>query len=255
MPDEASNLPPPMSDPTNPDAQDLVRKRRVQYGALAFLLAAAAIGGLIAISQSGGNDGGGGGNPSTVQAGTIDAEFDGIPQSGTVLGEPGTPVTVVEYGDLQCPICKGFSSDVTPDLIQSARQGEIKLDFQQWLIIGPQSKTAGAAALAAGEQGRYWQFLTLFYRNQGPENGGYVTPAFLESIAEQAGVPDLAKWKTDGSPDRWASTFKQIDANATKLGFTGTPSILVEGPGGSQPLGGNSVPSLADIQTAIAAVK
>jgi protein-disulfide isomerase len=234
-------------------AQD-ARRRRVQLGVIAFFLAAAAIAGLIALSQSGG-DGNGGGATTSAAAGTVAAEFDGIAQSGTVLGDPAAKVTVVEYGDLQCPICRQFSANVTPDLIKSARAGDIKLDFQQWLIIGPDSKTAGAAALAAGEQDRYWQFITAFYENQGPENGGYVTPSFLQSIAEQAGVPDLAKWKADSSPAKWASSFAQIDATASKLGFTGTPSVLVKGPGGSQPVSGSSVPSLADVQTAIAAVK
>lgn len=239
------------------DSQSAARKRRVQYGALAFFLAAAAVAGLIAISQSGGGDDGSSGGDAGNVAGSaeVSTEFDGIAQSKTILGDAKAPVSVIEFGDLQCPVCREFSIQTSPTLVDMARSGDITYDFKQWVIIGPDSKPAGAAAMAAGEQGRYWQFITLFYRNQGPENGGYVTDAFLESIAKGAGVPDLAKWKTDSDPAKWAATFKQNDSEATAAGFTGTPSISVVGPGGRKDLGGSTIPQLAEIQSAIAAVQ
>jgi protein-disulfide isomerase len=240
------------------DSKSAASKRRVQYGALAFFIAAALIGGLIAISQSGGGDDNGSGSAAAgnVAGSTeVNAELNGIAQSKTVLGDAKAPVTVIEYGDLQCPVCREFSLQTAPTLVDMARSGEIKYDFRQWTIIGPDSTPAGAAAMAAGEQGRYWQFIQLFYRNQGPENGGYVTDDFLASIAKGAGVPDLATWKTDSDPAKWTATFKQDDADATAAGFTGTPSISVVGPGGRKDLGGSTIPQLADIQSAIAAVQ
>ena len=54
------------------------------------------------------------------------------------------------------------------DLISSeVRPGKVKYEFRPYLIIGPDSKPAMRAALAAGEQNRFWQFLQLFYLNQG----------------------------------------------------------------------------------------
>lgn len=240
------------------DSQSAASKRRVQYGALGFFIAVAVIGGLIAISQSGGGDDNGsdaGDAGNVAGSAEVSAEFDGIPQTKTVLGDAKAPVSVIEFGDLQCPVCMEFSIQTSPALVEMARSGDIKYDFKQWLIIGPDSKPAGAAAMAAGEQGRYWQFITLFYRNQGPENGGYVTDDFLESIAKGAGVPDLARWKTDSDPARWVATFKQNDAEASAAAFTGTPSVSVVGPGGRKDLGGGTIPQLADIQSAIAAVQ
>ena len=57
--------------------------------------------------------------------------------------------------------------------------------------VGP----AGAAALAAGEQGAGWNYLELFYRNQGEENSGYATDEFLTAVAKAAGVKNIATWK------------------------------------------------------------
>ena len=67
------------------------------------------------------------------------------------------------------------------------RNGEAKIDFRNFTIIGPQSVAAGAAALAAGEQGRGWNFLELFYRNQGVENSGYADDEFLDAMAKAPG--------------------------------------------------------------------
>ena len=83
---------------------------------------------------------------------------------------------MVEFGDLQCPVCQAFSAQIAPGLISDVvRKGTAKYEFRQYTIIGPDSTAAAKAALAAGEQGRYWNFIELFYRNQGTENSGYVT--------------------------------------------------------------------------------
>ena len=107
------------------------------------------------------------------------------------------------------------------------------------------------AALAAGEQNRLWQFLQLFYLNQGGENSGYVTDAFLTGIAKAAGVPDIGKWNESRNSSKWDATIQQGSSQADSLGFTGTPSIVVQGPKGQKALGGCSIPTLQEIQAAI----
>ena len=97
-------------------------------------------------------------------------------------------------------------------------------------IVGTQSPPAGAAALAAGKQGRGWNFIELFYRNQGTEGSGYVTDSFLTEIAKGAGVKDIAKWNTDRKSKSIKEKVARTTAQAESLGFTGTPSFAVEGP-------------------------
>ena len=165
-------------------------------------------------------------------------------------------MTITEFGDLQCPICRQFGNTVFPELVsQYVKPGTAKYDFKQWVIIGPQSNNAAAAAYAAGEQNKYWDYVLTFYDQQQAENSGYVTDDFLEQIAKDAGVPDLDKWNADRDLAKWKPTIDANDTEATALGFTGTPSILVEGPNGKEPIGGSSVPTLADVQAAIAKVQ
>jgi protein-disulfide isomerase len=230
------------------------RRRTIQLGAIGVFAAAAVVVALIVISQSGG-DKKDAPTPSAGVSPQVSQEIDGIPQSGTVLGDDKATVTVLEFGDLQCPICGEFSKQESPQLVAMARSGDIKYEFKPWNIIGAQSPAASAAAMAASEQDHFWQFITAFYLNQGEENSGYVTSDFLDSIATAAGIPDKAEWKTDSAVDKWKDTFTANDKEATDLGFTGTPSISVIGPNGRKDFTGNSVPSITDIQSAIDSVK
>jgi protein-disulfide isomerase len=227
------------------------QKRRTQYLIIAGFVAVAVIVALIVISQSGGDDNS---SPPANVAGAaqVQTELQGIPQSGQTLGDSAAKVTVIEYGDPQCSSCKFFSENVAPDLISSeVKPGNVKYEFRPFLIIGPDSKPAMRAALAAGEQNRMFQFLQLFYLNQGGENSGYVTDSFLTKIATGAGVPDIEKWNQDRNDSKWDATIQQGSSQADSLGFTGTPSILVEGPGGQKAIGGGTIPTLQQIQAAI----
>jgi protein-disulfide isomerase len=232
-------------------AAQLARKRRVQYLSLAAFAAVAVIVALIVISQSAGNNSS---SPPANVAGAqqVDAQLNGLSQSGATLGKSSAPVTIIEYGDPQCSSCKAFSETVAPQLISSEVQpGKAKYEFRPFLIIGPDSKPAMRAALAAGDQGRFWNYLQLFYLNQGGENSGYVTDDFLTSIAKGAGVPEIAKWNTDRNDSKWDAVIQQGSSQANSFGFTGTPSIVVEGPKGQRPLGGSTIPTFAQIQAAI----
>ena len=110
-------------------------------------------------------------------------------------------------------------------------QGKTKITFRNFIIIGEQSLPAGAAAIAAGEQGRGWNYIETFYRNQGEENSGYANDEFLESVAKAAGVKDIARWnKERKSPTIVKQAEATTEEAGTKLGFTGTPSFAIKGP-------------------------
>lgn len=206
------------------------RKRLLQIGSAAVFLAIVVVAVLIVISQSQTS----GGDTNLEDAGLVSRQLKGIPQNGMVLGDPQAKVTLIEFGDLQCPVCKGFSEEIIPDVIDSkVRSGAAKIDFRNFTIISQESIPAGAAAIAAGRQGRGWNYIDLFYRNQGPEASGYVTDAFLEEIARGAGVPDLTRWNKERDSAKVVKEVEDTTVEAQRLGFTGTPSFAVEGPGTS----------------------
>jgi protein-disulfide isomerase len=205
------------------------RARLLQFGAGAVFLAIVAVVVLI-VASSGGSSGGDAGNLKEV--GTVDKLLEGIPQQGLVLGEPKAKVELIEYGDLQCPVCKAFSEEVLPQVIDNkVKSGDARLVFRNFTIIGEQSAPAGAAALAAGAQGRGWNYVELFYRNQGEENSGYADDEFLTAIAKGAGVKDISRWNTEREGAKFTGEVTKTTEQAQGFGFTGTPSFAIEGPG------------------------
>jgi len=205
------------------------RKKLLQAGAAAVFLAIVAVAALIVVNSS--SDGGGDAD-NVKDTALVDEQLSGIQQDGLVLGDPNAPVEVVEFGDLQCPVCKGYAENVLPAVIEGAvAEGKAKIAFRNFVVISAESEPAGAAALAAGAQGRGWNFVELFYRNQGREASGYITDQFLTAIAENAGVEDIAQWNKDRKSAKFTGEVKKTTAEAQRLGYTGTPSFGIEGPG------------------------
>jgi protein-disulfide isomerase len=218
------------------------RTRLLQIGAGAVFLAIVVVVALI-VANSGSDSGGDASNLQEV--GAVDSLVNGIPQEGLVLGDPKAKVELIEYGDLQCPVCKAYSEKIIPEVIKSnVKNGEAKVVFHNFTIIGPQSVPAGAAALAAGAQGRGWNFLELFYRNQGAENSGYADDEFLTAVAKAAGVKNIAQWNKERKGKKFTSEVTKTTEDAQKFGFTGTPSFAIKGPNsnGLELLGNPSTP-------------
>jgi protein-disulfide isomerase len=233
-------------------AARLAQKRRTQYLILAGFAAVAVIVALIVISQSGGDDNS---NPTPTSVANVrgvaqvNSELQGLSQSGQTLGEASAPVTVTEFGDPQCPICKEFSQQIAPDLISSeVKPGKVKYVYEPYLIIGPDSKPAMKAVLAAGEQNRFWNYLQLFYANQGEENSGYVTDDFLTNIARAAGVSDINAWNESRNSTQWDGAIANGTTAAEGFGFNGTPSLVAQGPNGTKTINGFGLP---EIQAAV----
>jgi protein-disulfide isomerase len=230
-------------------AEEARRKKLFAGIGAAALAAVVVVVALVLVSQSG--DDGADGDLAGVDE--VEAELSGIPQSGTVVGDPDAEVRIVEFGDLQCPACRDFSETVIPELLDGpVEAGDADLEFRQFAILGPDSVVAAKAALAASEQNRYWQFVELFYRNQGAEGSGYVTDDFLTDIARGAGVEDIEAWNDARENPRWDRHIAETESEAIELGLTGTPSIAVEGPGGTESLG--SFPTAEQIEAAIEGV-
>ena len=212
------------------------RTKMMQLASGAVFLAIVVVVALIVVNNSSSDSGG---DASSIEgAAKVSNSLKGIPQNGMVLGDPAAPVELVEFGDLQCPVCKAYAEEILPSIIENqVKNGEAKIDFRNFTIIGPQSLPAGAAALAAGEQVRGWNFVELFYGNQGGENSGYADDAFLEAVARAAGVKDLARWNRERA--KLTTKVEATSEEAQQLGFNGTPSFAVKGPGtkGLEPIG------------------
>ncbi len=237
--------------------QRAARARRMQMLGGVLVGAVVVIVALIAISS-----GGGGGGTTTVPkpnspqarqaVATVDKLLAGIPQQGNTLGSPSAKVTVTEFGDLVCPICRDFALGAENQLIANdVRAGRVKLVYRG---LETASATANnsmfvpgqVAARAAGEQNRAWYYIELFYHEQGDELQSYVTPAYLDGLAEQVPGLDYAKWTADRQSSALTAQVRADGAAAASAGYNSTPTIVVSGPKAQAPaiVGATSYASL-----------
>jgi protein-disulfide isomerase len=175
---------------------------------------------------------------ATVLSGASEVakQFNGIPQHGDVLGKASAPATMVEYIDLQCPVCRDFETSVMPSVIDRyVRAGMLKVIARPVAIIGSRtdSQRGRLGMIAAGKQNRAFNFAQLLYFNQGPEDGGWLDDSMVASAVTSipgVNVPAvLAAAKSSAAADQ----AKTYDTQATKDGLSGTPTVLV-GPSGGK---------------------
>jgi protein-disulfide isomerase len=159
--------------------------------------------------------------------------FSGIPQSGTTLGSTRAPVRLVEFADLQCPYCDEYAVQALPTLVKDyVRTGKVQMRFENLSFIGPGSVAAGKVAAGASQQNKLWNFIDLMYLNQGKENSGYVTPAYLQRLLQA--VPSVnVRDALDSSRSPVASAeLSSANQAAAQYGISATPTFLIGAAGG-----------------------
>jgi len=163
----------------------------------------------------------------------IAQQLDGIPQDGITLGRSDAPLTIVEYGDLQCPICAEFSRAVLPGVIDDyVRTGKARLQFRNLAFLGPDSERMARFAAAAGEQDKLWNVVELIYANQGQENTGYADDDFLRTIGSGVGGLDVERAMDRRDSEAAGSALAEADRLAQTAGVNATPTIFVGRSGG-----------------------
>jgi protein-disulfide isomerase len=166
--------------------------------------------------------------PTPTTPADIGALFEGIPQDRAVLGSPDARVTLIQFEDLQCPVCKRYQTEGFQDVVeQYVRPGRVKLRFVGMAFIGADSEKALNYVLAAGAQGKLWQLADALFANQGDENSGWVTDDLLQQLATVHGL-DWAKLQADASGAAVRQQASSMAAEAEQRKVPGTPWFFVQ---------------------------
>jgi protein-disulfide isomerase len=134
-----------------------------------------------------------------------------------VGGNPAGDVTVVEFFDYQCPYCKRAAPAVD-GLVEG--DGEIRVVYKEWPILGPVSVFAARAALAARQQDRYAEF---HERVMALEK---VTEAGVMAVVRDLGM-DVDQLRADMDAAEVVAHLEQTNQLARVLGITGTPAFVI----------------------------
>jgi hypothetical protein len=160
----------------------------------------------------------------------------GIPQNGDTLGRPTAPVTLRIDSDLECATAREFMVGLLPAILQGlVRSGVVRVEYRSLKTDTHARKafvTQQAAAIAAGEQGKMWDFVETFYYEQGTEYTGYATESYLDGIARQIPGLDFSRWLRDR--ENWdLRTAVLADNHAARaIGLHTTPAFLIGRTGG-----------------------
>ena len=137
------------------------------------------------------------------------------------LGPADAPVTLVEYGDYQCPYC-AEARPVLEDLVERA-EGKARLVFRHYPLdsVHPLARRAAEAAEAAGAQGRFWPMHGLLYENQDD-----LADEDLRSYAVRLEL-DLDHFDEDLAKQRHADRVQENRLAGERDGVRGTPGVFI----------------------------
>jgi protein-disulfide isomerase/rhodanese-related sulfurtransferase len=140
-----------------------------------------------------------------------------------VLGDPNSPVTVVEFSDFQCPFCG--QAEKTVVRIRAAYKNRVRFVFRQFPLptIHAFAEKAAEASECAAEQGKFWEAFEKLYANQ----EDLTTPA-LEQYASDLGL-DRGRFDQCLSSGAMAARVAQDKSDGQALGVDRTPTFFIDG--------------------------
>ena len=138
-------------------------------------------------------------------------------------GPAAAPVTLLEYGDYQCPYC-GAAYPVVKAL-QKALGRKLRFAFRNFPLTEshPYALIAAEAAEAAALQGKFWEMHDLIYEEQEA-----LEPGIIASWAERLGL-DLGRLGKDIKQGAVGKTIKEDRQSGIRSGVNGTPTFFING--------------------------
>ena len=144
-----------------------------------------------------------------------------------IIGNPAAKLTIVEYGDFQCPFCEQFFRQTEPQLLSEyINTSKAKLEFRVETHIGEESVLAGEAAYCANDQKAFKPYHYELYKRQEGYNSGTFSNVNLKRIAGDLKLDQVA-FDTCLDSHKYLSTVQASHAEAQQKGVTSTPTIFI----------------------------
>ncbi len=176
--------------------------------------------------NQGAPQGGAAGNADAMKLGPRDA----------ILGNANAPVTVIEYGDYQCPFCTRFFTQTQSQIVSNyVNSGKVKMVFRNFAFLGPESAAAAAAAECANDQKKLWPYHDALYQTKaddeakgGGENDGSLNRALFIKLAQNLNM-DVTAFTSCIDSNKYASLVAEEKAAAGAFGVNSTPFFFING--------------------------
>lgn len=138
-------------------------------------------------------------------------------------GLPDAPVTVIEYGDYECPYCRGAARDV--HILLDRYPEWVRFVFRNFPIpqLHPHAEQAAEAAEAAAFQGKFWEMYQLLL-----QTSSRLDIDSLRGYAVQVGL-DVARFRRDLDGHAYAARIERDVREGIRNGVNATPKFYVNG--------------------------
>ena len=146
-----------------------------------------------------------------------------VSEKDHIFGPSNAPVTIVEYGDYQCPHCF-IASSIIEDVLSNL-EGEVRFVFRHFPLkkLHKQAQIAAEAAEASGAQGKYWEMHKKLFANQSSLNYEHIV-----EFAKELDL-DIATFTHDLDNHIYASKVTDQFLDGVKSGVNGTPTFFING--------------------------
>lgn len=149
---------------------------------------------------------------------TVQLNLEGAPSRGSPMAQ----VTIVEFSDFECPYC-GRAHPVVQQLLNEF-EGRVRVVFKNFpLSAHPHAMSAARAAVAAGNQGKFWEMHDLLFEHQ-----TQLEDEDIEGYAEQLGL-DMERFRTDMAAPETQRRIEQDKEEGQQAGVEGTPTFFIDG--------------------------
>ncbi len=150
-----------------------------------------------------------------------------VTENDPFLGNANAKLTVVEFGDYQCPFCGRFFKEVVPQIIKDyVDTGKVKFVYKNLAFLGKESIDAANAALCAKEQSKFWEYHDKIYSSQSGENQGTFAIDNLKKFATDLGL-NSSQFNQCLDSQKYNAQVTADIAEANQNGFQSTPSTAV----------------------------
>lgn len=160
-----------------------------------------------------------------------------IAQTRHFKGDPNAPVTMIEFGDFQCPFCGRFFAQTEPRVNQAyIASGKVRFGYFHFAFLGQESTWAAEASECASDQDKFWEYHDKVYGSQSGENQGAFSKDNLKKFAQELGL-DTQAFNECLDSGKYTSLVQQQTDFASSINVRSTPTFLINGQAviGAQP--------------------
>jgi protein-disulfide isomerase len=150
------------------------------------------------------------------------------PDDPLAAGPVDAPVVLIAYSDYQCPFCALWVQQTEPALMALVEAGDLRIEWRDVNLFGPDSRRAAQAAYAAGLQGSFWEYHRELLPDGDKRPPEQLTETALVDLASALGL-DVDRFVDDLRSAEVAAAVQRNEDEGMAIGARSTPAFLIGG--------------------------